>query len=104
MGLRMLLLTLGSRARVCVCGCVCVCVCGGRGGSTGACIHAVCLYVVFNLIFMFLMFVVSSTGGEMCGTCQYMGQTRCARFVVGKLDVTFSETQTWMPGQYRVFF
>ena len=36
----------------------CVCV-----WFTGGCIHAVCLCVVFKLIFMFLMFVVSSTGG-----------------------------------------
>ena len=70
---------------------------------TGACIRAVCLCVVFNVIFMFLMFVVSSTGGEVCGTCKQMGQTRCVRFVVAKLDVTSSETQTWMPGLIQSF-
>jgi hypothetical protein len=61
MGLRISLFT---RARMCVCVCV---------WFTGACILAVCLCVVFNLIFMFLMFVVSGTGGELFGTCRTLG-------------------------------
>lgn len=65
---------------------------------TSACIRAVCLCVVFSLIFMFLMYVLSSTGCEVCRTCIIHEADEVCWFVVGKLDITASETPAWMPG------